>query len=371
VVPDCRPLTDADREILAAADAHPCRGTAAMTRSHQQGARRDLAVVADANRYFAAQEPWALKKTDPARMATVLYVTAEVLRIIGIMCQPYIPSSAATLLQLLGVENHARSFADLGTRLASGTPLPAPQPSSRAMSRKRWRKREHAGVDSHCHLDFDGMDEKLPDVLARAEARASGLMVSISSRVRSFGNLLRIAEENPNVFCTVGTHPHNAHEELDGHRRRTRRLARAPEMRRHRRGGLDYHYDLSPREAQEANFFVHIACRPPHRPSPRHPQPRGGGRYDIDLAGGMGRGGHSSRAPLLHVESEAGACRGVAMGGYVSFSGILTYKSAEDIRATAAELPLDRIIVETDSPYLSPVPLSRKTQRTGLFDKNT
>jgi TatD DNase family protein len=69
-------------------------------------------------------------------------------------------------------------------------------------------------IDSHCHLDFDGMDEKLPDVLARAEAAGVGLMVSISSRVRSFGNLLRIAEENPNVFCTVGTHPHNAHEEL-------------------------------------------------------------------------------------------------------------------------------------------------------------
>ena len=84
--------------------------------------------MADANRYFAGQEPWALKKTDPARMETVLYVTAEVLRIIGIMSQPYIPASAATLLQLLGIENHARSFADLGKRLVSGTPLPAPAP---------------------------------------------------------------------------------------------------------------------------------------------------------------------------------------------------------------------------------------------------
>ena len=84
-------------------------------------------MVADANRYFAGQEPWALKKTDPARMETVLYVTAEVLRIIGIMVQPYMPSSAASLLQLLSVDTNA-NFADLGKRLVSGTPLPAPAP---------------------------------------------------------------------------------------------------------------------------------------------------------------------------------------------------------------------------------------------------
>jgi methionyl-tRNA synthetase len=129
VVPDCGPLTDADREILAAAGAIHAEARAAHdTHSINKALDSIWRVVADANRYFAAQEPWALKKTDPNRMATVLYVTADVLRIIGIMCQPYIPSSAATLLQLLGVENHARSFADLDARLASGTPLPAPQP---------------------------------------------------------------------------------------------------------------------------------------------------------------------------------------------------------------------------------------------------
>ena len=129
VVPDCGPLSDADREILAAADAIHAEARAAHE-SHAINKALDSIwrVVADANRYFAAQEPWALKKTDPSRMATVLYVTAEVLRIIGIMSQPYIPSSAATLLQLLGNENHARGFADLGRRLVPGTPLPAPQP---------------------------------------------------------------------------------------------------------------------------------------------------------------------------------------------------------------------------------------------------
>jgi methionyl-tRNA synthetase len=129
VVPDCGPLSDAEREILAAADAIHAEARAAHENHAINKALDSIwRVVADANRYFAAQEPWALKKTDPSRMATVLYVTADVLRIIGIMSQPYIPSSAAPLLQLLGMENHARSFAELGNRLVSGTPLPAPQP---------------------------------------------------------------------------------------------------------------------------------------------------------------------------------------------------------------------------------------------------
>ena len=129
VVPDCGPLSDADREILAAADAIHAEARAAHESYAINKALDSIRrVVADANRYFAGQEPWSLKKTDPSRMATVLYVTAEVLRIIGIMSQPYIPSSAATLLQLLGNENHARGFADLGRRLVPGTPLPAPQP---------------------------------------------------------------------------------------------------------------------------------------------------------------------------------------------------------------------------------------------------
>ena len=128
VVPDCGALSDADKEILAAADAIHKEARAAHE-AHAINKALDAIwrVVAEANRYFAGQEPWALKKTDPARMATVLYVTADVLRIIGIMSQPYIPSSAAALLKLLGI-NHAPSFADLGQRLVSGTALPAPSP---------------------------------------------------------------------------------------------------------------------------------------------------------------------------------------------------------------------------------------------------
>jgi methionyl-tRNA synthetase len=128
VVPKHGAFTEADREILAAADGIHAEARAAHeTHSINKALDAIWRVVADANRYFAGQEPWALKKTDPARMETVLYVTAEVLRIIGIMVQPYMPASGASLLQLLSIDTNA-SFADLGKRLVSETPLPAPAP---------------------------------------------------------------------------------------------------------------------------------------------------------------------------------------------------------------------------------------------------
>jgi methionyl-tRNA synthetase len=128
-VPACGPLADADKEILAAADGIHAEARAAhQTHAINKALDAIWKVVAEANRYFAGQEPWALKKTDPARMETVLYVTAEVLRIVGTLAQPYVPASAAKLLDLLAVPDDQRNFADLGKRLVSGTPLPAPAP---------------------------------------------------------------------------------------------------------------------------------------------------------------------------------------------------------------------------------------------------
>ena len=128
-VPELGTLGEADKEILASAEALLAE---ARTQHDAYAINRALdaiwKVVADANRYFAAQEPWALKKTDPARMATVLHVTAEVLRVIGILVQPYMPGAAAKLLDLLAVPGERRTFAHLGDRLVAGTPLPAPQP---------------------------------------------------------------------------------------------------------------------------------------------------------------------------------------------------------------------------------------------------
>jgi TatD DNase family protein len=223
-------------------------------------------------------------------------------------------------------------------------------------------------IDSHCHLDFDGMEDKLPEVLARAEAAGVGLMVSISSRVRSFGNLCQIAERNPSVFCTVGTHPHNAHEELEVTAEELVRLAQHPKCVGIGEVGLDYHYDLSPREAQEANFFVHIhAARRTGLPLVIHSREAEDDTLLI-LKEEWERGPF---VPLLHCFTSKAklAHAAVAMGGYVSFSGILTYKSAEDIRQTAAELPLDRILVETDSPYLAPVPYRGKPNEPAYLIK--
>jgi len=223
-------------------------------------------------------------------------------------------------------------------------------------------------VDSHCHLDFEGMEERLPQVLDHARDAGVGLMVSISSRVRRFENLLRIADENPSVFCTVGTHPHNAHEELDVTADDLVRLAEATKCVGIGEVGLDYHYDLSPREAQAQGFRVHIdAARRTGLPLVIHSREAEDDTIAI-LEQEMSKG---SFTPLLHcfTSHRRLADSAVKMGGYVSFSGILTYKSAQDIRDTAAALPLDRIIVETDSPYLAPVPYRGKDNEPAFVVK--
>ncbi|WP_421696601.1 TatD family hydrolase [Aestuariivirga sp.] len=223
-------------------------------------------------------------------------------------------------------------------------------------------------VDSHCHLDFEGMEENLPGVLARAETAGVGLMVSISSRVKGFPNLSRIADENPNVFCTVGTHPHNAHEELGVPAEELVRLAQHPKCVGIGEVGLDYHYDLSPRDAQATNFHIHIdAARRSGLPLVIHSREAEEDTIAI-LEEEMAKGPF---VPLLHcfTSKRQLADSTVKMGGYVSFSGILTYKTAEDIRETAASLPLDRIIVETDSPYLAPVPYRGKSNEPAFVVK--
>jgi TatD DNase family protein len=223
-------------------------------------------------------------------------------------------------------------------------------------------------VDSHCHLDFEGMEEHLPAVLKRAEEAGVHRMVSISSRVRKFDSLLCIANENTSVFCTVGTHPHNAHEELDVTSDDLMRLAEAERCVGIGEVGLDYHYDLSPRAAQAQGFRVHIdAARRTGLPLVIHSREAEDDTILI-LREEMEKGAFT---PLLHcfTSHRRLADAAVAMGGYVSFSGILTYKSAEDIRETAAALPLDRIIVETDSPYLAPLPYRGKSNEPAFVVK--
>lgn len=223
-------------------------------------------------------------------------------------------------------------------------------------------------VDSHCHLDYPGLAEDLPGVLARAGEAGVRLMLSIGTRVRKFEQILALCESHDNVFCTIGTHPHNAAEEPDVTAAELIDIARHPKVVGIGEAGLDYHYDLSPRDVQARSFRIHIeAARETGLPLIIHSREAEGDTAGI-LEEEMGKGAFK---PLLHCFSskEELALRGLALGAYVSFSGILTYKNAEDIRATARQVPMDRLLVETDAPYLAPVPFRGKTNEPAFVVK--
>lgn len=211
-------------------------------------------------------------------------------------------------------------------------------------------------IDSHCHLDFEALAGDIDGVMARAaEADVSG-MVTISTRVENFSTYTAIAERHPNVWCSVGTHPHNAHEELHVTADDLIRLSAHPKCVAIGEAGLDYHYDNSPRDAQAEGFRRHIAAaRATGLPLVIHSR-----EADEDMAAILEEetAGQGPFPFVLHCFT-AGvdlARRGLALGGYVSFSGIITFRNAEEIREVAAFVPADRYLVETDAPYLAPVP---------------
>jgi TatD DNase family protein len=210
-------------------------------------------------------------------------------------------------------------------------------------------------VDSHCHLDYPSLADRLPAVLANAQAAGVGVMLSVSSRIRNFAPLLAMAEAHSNIYCTVGTHPHHAHDELDITTRDMVALARHPKVIGIGEAGLDYHYDLSPRPAQMEGFRRHIAvAQETGLPLVIHSR-----EAEDDTARILEE--EMNRRPfkaVLHcfTSKRSLADKGIELGLYVSFSGILSYKSAEDLRVIARYLPVDRLLVETDAPYLAPVP---------------
>jgi TatD DNase family protein len=210
-------------------------------------------------------------------------------------------------------------------------------------------------VDSHCHLDFPDFSAELDAVVARAQAAGLTKIVTISTRVRRHSEVLAIAERFENVFCSVGTHPHYAHEELDVSARDLAERARHPKVVGIGEVGLDYHYDNSPREAQERGLRTHIAAaRETALPLIVHCRDA-----DADMARILTEEMRQGTFPaVLHCFTGGRdlARTGVEHGCYVSFSGILTFKRSDELRAIAAELPADRILVETDAPYLAPQP---------------
>jgi TatD DNase family protein len=210
-------------------------------------------------------------------------------------------------------------------------------------------------VDSHCHLDFPDFAEERAAVVARAHAAGVAQMVTISTRVRRFDQIRAIAEESDSVWCSVGTHPHNAHEELDVTAGDLVRLAKHPKVVAIGEAGLDYFYDKSPREAQAQGFRTHIAAaRETRLPLVIHARDA-----DADMASILEEEVGKGPFPfILHCFSSGRdlALTGVRLGGHVSFSGILTFKNSPEIRDIAKEIPRDRLLVETDAPYLAPPP---------------
>ena len=221
-------------------------------------------------------------------------------------------------------------------------------------------------VDHHCHLDFPELAAMREGVLARAKAAGVGLLVTVSTRVKRFSEVVAIAEKYDEVYCTIGTHPHHAHEELDITAEHLARFAKHKKVVAIGEAGLDYHYDLSPRAAQEQGFRTHIAAaRATGLPLVIHAR-----QADEDMANileeEMARGRFSA---VLHCYTGGKdlARRGVALGLYVSFSGVLTFKKNDELRAVAASVPLDRLLVETDAPYLAPEPFrGRKPNEPSL-----
>lgn len=210
-------------------------------------------------------------------------------------------------------------------------------------------------VDSHCHLDFPDFAEERADVIARAVQAGVTRMVTISTRVRRFPDILAIAEAHDEVSCSVGTHPHNAAEEPDVTAEELVRLSQHPKVVAIGEAGLDYHYDKSPRAAQAEGFRVHIAAaRETGLPLVIHAR-----SADDDMIAILEEETDKGAFPfILHCFSSGQrlADVGVALGGYVSFSGILTFKNSEALREIARSVPHERLLVETDAPYLAPVP---------------
>lgn len=214
-------------------------------------------------------------------------------------------------------------------------------------------------IDSHCHLDFPDFAGELDAVMTRAAEEGVGAMLTISTHVRRFDRLAAIADRYSNVACSIGTHPHYAAEERDVPLEELLTHATSPKVVAIGEAGLDYHYERSPIPDQEHGFRKHIeAARQTGLPLVIHSR-------DADA--------HTAR--ILEEESALGdfkavlhcftggidlARRGLALGLYVSFSGVLTFKKADALRAVAAQVPLDRLLVETDAPYLAPEPMRGK-----------
>lgn len=209
-------------------------------------------------------------------------------------------------------------------------------------------------VDSHCHLDYPEFAD-LDEVARRAHAAGVGCMLTIGTSMLKFPGVLAVAEARDDIYCTVGVHPHEAGKEDMVTVSGLLQHAQHPKVVGIGETGLDYFYEHSPREAQQQSFRTHIeAAREAQLPVIVHTRDADEDTLDI-LADEMQKGAYPG---LIHCFSatEAFAKAAVALGLYISISGIITFKKADALRAAVATVPLDRLLVETDAPYLAPLP---------------
>ncbi len=214
-------------------------------------------------------------------------------------------------------------------------------------------------VDSHCHLDYAPMSEDVAGTLARARSAGVGTLLTIGTKLREFDRVRAIAEANANVYCSVGVHPHEAaSERADADR--LIELAKHPKVVGIGECGLDYFYDKSPRDQQHENFRAHIrAASVTGLPLIVHTRDA-----DDDMAAMLTEAtGAGPLKGVLHcfTSSRALADTAIGLGFFISISGIVTFKNAEALREVVRALPLERLLVETDSPFLAPVPVRGKS----------
>ena len=215
-------------------------------------------------------------------------------------------------------------------------------------------------IDSHCHLNYPGLAERQDEVLANARARGISGFLNISTRQKEWGEVVGVAERNDDVWATIGVHPHEADAHPDLGASALIEAAAHPRVIAIGECGLDYYYDKSDRSAQRDRFQAHIeAARATGLPLVVHTRDAEDDTAEI-LSREVGKGGVTG---VLHCFTGSAdlARKALDLGFYVSISGIVTFKNAQDLQETAKTIPLERLLVETDSPFLAPVPNRGKT----------
>ena len=210
-------------------------------------------------------------------------------------------------------------------------------------------------ADSHCHLNYKGLAERQGEVLAAARASGVTAMLNIATRESEWDDVLGVAEREADVWATVGIHPHEADQHPDVDTAKLVERAAHPRVVGIGESGLDYYYDHSDRDRQRASFRSHIAAsRDTGLPIIVHTRDAEGDTADI-LRDEMGKGAYPG---VIHCFTASGdfARKALDLGFYISISGIVTFKNARDLQETAKWLPIDRLLIETDAPFLAPVP---------------